>query len=422
MKSKMKFKTDGIRGIPNFDFNSSDLNLLGASLSIFNKNVVIATDTRISKDFMTSSITSGILSVGLNVYNAGILSTPALMYYSYKYNLTGVMVTASHNPFYDNGIKIFNSGYKLTVDEQKKIEEFENTERCMKFGRIFYTFKPYKIYLKHLNNYIIKSNKKIMIDASNGATYKIVGDVFNKISSDVHIISNKPNGYNINNKCGSVHINNLVKEMKEYNYDIGFSFDGDGDRVICVLDDGTILDGTMILYIIAKFLKNKGLLNNGVALSKQTNIGIIESLKKNNINTIITDIGDKYINEAIVNNKLSLGAETSGHVIIPSFFHGGDGILTALVLLKIMEVENVDFKEQIKDVKLWPVYNLNVNVNSLYEIKEEVFKKIEILKKKNKDAYILVRKSGTENKVRISVMSKDFMKAKILAYKIKKML
>jgi len=408
------FGTDGIRGVPNQLLNVEFLIKLGKSLNCLDsKEVVIATDTRISKDMITSAISAGAMSMGLNVKLAGVISTPALIYYSMKKQITGVMITASHNPYIDNGIKILNKGIKLNKEEEMKIEELidkpllEDSE----IGKLEYDNNLKKDYIDFVLNNVVKTNKRICIDCANGSTTYTALPIFKNVTDDLVIVGASPDGYNINEGVGSTHINFLRDTVINNKYDIGFSFDGDGDRVICVDNNGNVIDGDMIIYLIARYLKKNNKLNdNTVVLSIMSNLGLIKKLVDNGISVYETPVGDKHIYEALEEFNFSIGGENSGHIIIPNILHTGDGVLIAIMLIKILEETDTNMSDWFNDLEMYADRMINVSVtnkNAIYD-NEILYKRIDEIKKELKDdCKIIVRPSGTEEKIRISVMAKD---------------
>ncbi|MBE6137274.1 MAG: phosphoglucosamine mutase [Erysipelotrichaceae bacterium] len=408
------FGTDGIRGVPNQLLNVEFLIKLGKSLNCLDsKEVVIATDTRISKDMITSAISAGAMSMGLNVKLAGVISTPALIYYSMKKQITGVMITASHNPYIDNGIKILNKGIKLNKEEELKIEELidkpllEDSE----IGKLEYDNNLKKDYIDFVLNNVVKTNKRICIDCANGSTTYTALPIFKNVTDDLVIVGASPDGYNINEGVGSTHINFLRDTVINNKCDIGFSFDGDGDRVICVDNNGNVIDGDMIIYLIARYLKKNNKLNdNTVVLSIMSNLGLIKKLVDNGISVYETPVGDKHIYEALEEFNFSIGGENSGHIIIPNILHTGDGVLIAIMLIKILEETDTNMSDWFNDLEMYADRMINVSVtnkNAIYD-NEILYKRIDEIKKELKDdCKIIVRPSGTEEKIRISVMAKD---------------
>ncbi|MFI3252353.1 MAG: phosphoglucosamine mutase [bacterium] len=399
------FGTDGIRGRYN-DVITKELSFkLGRALCKMGfYEVVVATDTRESKDDLVSGLVNGILSFGGKVVYGGVIPTPGLIYYSKLKKITGVMITASHNPFHDNGLKIVNNGIKLCSDEELLIEKYlEEDTQCYFNETVNIDKVVYNTYYSFLEKYIIKSNYDITIDCANGATYQIASDIFDKCSKQLSIISNEPNGKNINNKCGVMHLSNLL----ETNPKIGFSFDGDGDRIMAV-ENNKIIDGDQIVYIIAMYLKMHGMLkNNTVVLTKMSNIGILKKLTYENIKYILTDVGDKNVSKVLHDNNYSVGGENSGHIIINDILPTGDGMLIALFLIKIMHETKKTLNELLEGVHMYFDKMVNIKVKDRNIINKcsivNMIKNIE----SNLDGKVIVRASGTEDVVRISVMAQS---------------
>lgn len=415
MTAKNKyFGTDGIRGIPNKDLDVSLLENLGKSLRILHNNtVVIATDTRYSKDLLAFSIISGCLSSGLKVIYAGVLSTPALIYYSYIHKVVGVMITASHNPYYYNGVKIINNGYKLNNKEEEQLEQelTENHDKAKETGTFLYQPEILQEYILFLSPYLQPCNLKVCIDCANGSDYKIAPFLFSKICHDLVLINHQPNGYNINESCGATHIENLQSSVLAYHCDIGFAYDGDGDRVICVDHNGNIIDGDLLIYILAVILKEQDCLKqNKVVMTVMSNLGIIHALKKQGIEVIEVPVGDKNVAAALKENQLSLGGEASGHIIVPKLFHSGDGLLMSLYLLRILKEQNKTIADYTKDIQLYTNRMINIKVSDKNSIlsNQRLFQRVEEIRRElNQDCKIIIRPSGTEDVVRLSVMAKS---------------
>ena len=408
------FGTDGIRGIPNVDLNFDLVSSLGKALSIFNvKDVYIASDTRESKDFLISCLSSGILSLGMNVHYLGIMSTSGLIYYSYVNKVIGVMITASHNPYYDNGIKIINKGFKLNKDEEEKIESLINNNdyKYLDVGSFYFEENKVNIYLDFLKKHIVKTNLSICLDCANGSTYKIAQEIFKDVSNKIIYIGINPNGKNINLDVGSTHLEKLKETVRKNKCDLGFAFDGDGDRLIAIDKNCQVIDGDLLVYIFATYLLENNLLNkNYVVLSKMANIGVINALKSKGIKVKEVDVGDKYIYQEIKNNDYVLGGEESGHIILNNLFHTGDGILAALYLIKILEEKKQSLLELIKDISIYPsiLYNLKVKDKNNILKNKNLDNYLKSLKEKYKDDIkIVIRPSGTEDKLRIFIMSKE---------------
>lgn len=408
------FGTDGIRGKPNQKLTVDFALALGKSLRLLDcKSVLIGTDTRISKDMLASAVTAGCLSVGLNVYDLGVISTPAILYLTEKHQMIGVMITASHNPYEDNGIKLMNKGAKITNVEEKKIEEslYEDVLYPKELGKYFWCPEKKEEYLQFLKCNISKTNLKIVIDCANGATSEIAPILFKEVTENLIVLSCTPNGFNINRDCGSTHLSSLRQTVLDNKYDIGFAFDGDGDRVLCVAKDGQIIDGDHIIYLLARYLKNKKLLcNDTIALTIMSDLGLIRDLESRGIHTIETPVGDKHILQAIEKYRLSVGGENSGHIIYKNLFSSGDGVLISLLILKIL----VETKTSIQDwfVNIPTYYSRLVNIktenrecilhNPLIDNKIKEFKM-----KLQGDCKIIIRASGTEEVIRVMGMAQN---------------
>jgi len=408
------FGTDGIRGVPNEKLTVDLVTKLGAALkALGNDNIVLATDTRISKDMLRCAIASGALSAGMNVEYIGVVPTPALIYYSYKHKLTGVMITASHNPYTDNGIKVLKNGVKLTPEDEEKVESL--IDNPVKYtgdiGKYADNLDAKCEYVDFIKSFTVKSNLKIALDCANGATYETAGLIFRGITSNLNIICNTPDGYNINNGCGSTHLEKLKSFVVENKCDLGFAFDGDGDRVLAINNDGSVIDGDMLIYILARYLKSINKLNdNKVVLSMMSNLGLIKSLNDYKVDVIETNVGDKYIVKALFDNNLSVGGENSGHIILPDLFHTGDGVLVASQIVKVLMETKTDINYWIKDVKMYADKMVNIKVKDKTKVlnNKYLFDRIEAIKNElSNDCKIIVRASGTEDLIRVSVMAKD---------------
>ncbi|MBR6071938.1 MAG: hypothetical protein IKP77_03785 [Acholeplasmatales bacterium] len=408
------FGTDGIRGVPNEKLTVDLVTKLGAALKeLGNKKVVLATDTRLSKDMLASAISCGALANGLDVLYIGVVPTPALIYYSYTHKMTGVMITASHNPYTDNGIKVLKCGKKLSEEDELKVENaIDNPKKHTgEIGKYTVDLNAKEEYVEFVKKDLVKTNLRIVLDCANGATFETAGMVFNDITTNLVITCNTPDGYNINNGCGSTHLELLKKNVIDNKADLGFAFDGDGDRVLAIDKNGNTIDGDMLIYILARYLKSKNKLNNGkIALSMMSNLGLIKSLNNFGIDVIETNVGDKYIVKALFDNNLSVGGENSGHIILPYIFHTGDGVLVAKEIVKILTETNTTFSDWLDDVKMYADKMVNIKVKDKSKVlgNKALFDRIDSIKKElNGDCKIIVRASGTEDLIRVSVMAKD---------------
>lgn len=405
------FGTDGIRGIANLELNIELVSKIGKALSLFNiKKVVIGQDTRISSPMISFCLTSSLLAMGINVYDEGVISTPCLSLISEKLNAIGVMITASHNPFYYNGIKIFINGKKLTKEQEKFIEENINKEYSYNNDIGKYEQSNFKEkYLKKLNKHINKYNLRIGIDCANGATYLLARDIFHKITNSIYLFNNLPNGYNINDLVGSTHIETLQSYVNKYKLDIGFSYDGDGDRLICVSKQGRVINGNNIIIILARYLFDYlGYPNRSVVLTKDSNLGIIKHLESLNIKVFLSDIGDSNVRALMDKENIVLGGEDSGHIITPYSIYG-DGILTSLILLNALHHMNKGLDDLIENIKLYPFLKYNIDKYNKEILKNELV--IDLIKEIKyifgNDGVILIRASGTEDLIRVYLCHKE---------------
>ncbi len=408
------FGTDGIRGVA-YDFLNEELAFkVGTSLSVLNiKNVVVGRDTRESGSMLAKAIIAGAKAVGLNTLYLGVVSTPMLSYISGKLGSVGVMITASHNPYQDNGIKVFKIGKKLYASEESALEDILNDIHKApilgEHGRSIASVDPFKLYYKLYHHMHIKTSLKIGLDLANGATYAIGKRIFQKITPYLEIIGDTPDGKNINLGVGSTHLEKLIDMVQSKKLDVGFAFDGDGDRLLAIDSNGSIIDGDKLIYIIANYLKDKNRLNdNTVVLTKMSNLGIIKALSRNGIQTIQTDVGDKYVLEALETNNYTLGGENSGHVINRYLLNTGDGVLNAVLLVKIMKETKKSLRELCGDVTLYPDKLVNLRDIDKSLIKEpSVIETVEKMKLAlGEEGLVLVRASGTEPLIRISVQAK----------------
>ena len=402
------FGTDGIRGVAHKELTVELAAKVGYALSVayVGKSFVIGMDTRESSYALASALGNSIKYSATEVKSAGVVSTPMLSYYAKTKNMIGIMITASHNPYYDNGIKVFNEGKKLSQEEELKIEKIiDETKNITVINK--------KLEKVNIENTYLKMIKKIpfagmfsecVFDCANGATSFIAPRVF--VSGEA--ISNSPDGKNINEKCGSTYIENISSKIKGTNK-FGFAFDGDGDRMIMVYK-GMVLDGDIQIYLMAKYLSDiNALSGSAVAITKMSNPGLIKALNKIGVSAVLTDVGDKHIISEMISSNLSLGGEASGHVITP-YLHTGDGIISALLMMHIYDY----YKEEkinnlIKDLVFYPMRTVNVYGVSKLLLKEpKVAEYIESVKNTlGDDSLLLVRPSGTEPVIRLTVSSKS---------------
>lgn len=407
------FGTDGIRGKAYETLTESLAIKVGKSLSLIDSElVIIGYDTRQSNHMLANGIALGALSVNKKVIDVGVIPTPGIAFNSIKKHCIGVMITASHNPYQDNGIKIFYDGLKLDNELQEKIEEYidqSNDGVDVSLELVKKDSSLVKRYEKFLLNTAYNTDLKIVLDTANGATYQVANNVFSKITNNLVVIANNPDGKNINEGVGSTHIENLVAAVKENNANIGFSFDGDGDRMLVVDELGNVHTGDEIIYVLAKNKKEKKtLVNNSVVLTIMSNLGIISSLKDNNINVVTTSVGDINVLEEMLRNNYVLGGENSGHLIQLEYLPTGDGILAAIGLLNVLIEENKPLSELTNNIKIYPDRLVNLKVKD-----KQIAKDVQVINLINKylneyeDIQLVVRASGTEDLLRVSCCYKD---------------
>jgi phosphoglucosamine mutase len=424
------FGTDGIRGLANqYPMNAEIAFHLGKAIGYYNrykknKNVLIAKDTRISGDMLGAALTAGLCSAGCNVLDAGIITTPAVGYLTKYYQaIMGVVISASHNPYYDNGIKLFQgNGFKLDNQKEQKIENILLQEKYKKnnitgknIGKVIKLKEANKIYIQHIINSIPpqfqKPEYKIIIDCANGSSSYIVAELFTIKNIDFKIINNSPNGININQKCGSTYIKNLQKEVFKEHADLGFAFDGDADRVLAVDEKGQLIDGDQIMFIYANaFIKEGRLGNNIIVTTHMSNLGFDETISALGGKVIRTDIGDKYVLQKMIDVKALLGGEQSGHIIFLLYGPNGDGLLTSFQFLHALSKSSERISIQASKMKKYYQKLLNYKIiDKNHFLQNEYFKEIEkeIENRLKNNGRTLIRFSGTENKIRVLLESKE---------------
>ena len=423
------FGTDGVRGIANEELTPELAYKIGRAgafvLSRGSKGpIVVGKDTRKSGDMLEAALISGIMSVGIDVISVGIVPTPAVAYLTRKYNaLSGVVISASHNPVVYNGIKFFNEdGYKLNDNIEEEIEEYILNPEAIKdrptgasIGKkieISDGGLAYISYLKETVN-VDFTGLKIAMDCGNGAVYDVAPKLLKELNAEVAVINNEPNGVNINVNCGSTNPEMVQKLVLETNADIGLSFDGDADRLIAVDERGNIVDGDHILAICGTSLKEKGKLNNSTVVGTvMTNMGLDVYLKGKNINVVKTKVGDRYVIEEMLSNDYVLGGEQSGHIIFLEHNTTGDGLLTAIQLISVMVETRKKMSELNELMNNFPQVLVNAKVknelkNTYMEdeiIRKEIQKIEEIF---HGEGRVVIRPSGTEPLVRVMIEAKD---------------
>ena len=413
------FGTDGVRGLygekltPKLAYRIG--RYLGQPEGEHRKRILLGRDTRASGDVLASALATGMMVSGADVYDAAVTTTPSISYLV-KENLFdyGVMISASHNPYYDNGIKVFAvSGEKIDAELEARIETYIDGPDDLpcasneEMGRFFYAqylVDSYKDFL-YTKGKALGTNLRIAVDCANGSASYIAPKLFNQLGIRTSFIHNDPDGVNINENCGSTNLASLKEKMQSRKYDLGIAFDGDADRVLLVDPNGNEIDGDAIIYLSALNMVKRGKLhNNKVALTVMSNLGVKNALKEAGIEIIETAVGDKYVHQALKEHHLSLGGEQSGHIIFSDDLNTGDGLLTALKVLKTMHFEKATINELIAGFKKLPQYLVNLDVkDKRIVMNDPEFNKYvrDVEQKLGSRGRVLVRASGTQEIVRV---------------------
>ena len=417
------FGTDGIRGIAGESLTADLSFKVGKALGKLltekkeHPKVIIGRDTRISCDMLEQALAAGLTSTGVNVMTVGTIPTPAIAYLTKTIETdSGIMISASHNPYQDNGIKIFGpDGFKLTDEQELHIEQLiDNSDKIKnasfdKIGKLYSGSELSQKYIQHIKQSISGdlSGIKIALDCANGATTGIAPFIFGDLEADIETIGCQPNGVNINDNVGSTKINTIAEFVKENNVDMGFAFDGDGDRVLAVDSKGNVVDGDKIMFILAKHFKDQGELKDNMVVSTvMSNIGFYKAIEENGLQSVKTAVGDRYVVEEMRNNSYSLGGEQSGHIILMNYATTGDGILTAVKLADIIKKSGKSLEELANEVSIYPQKLVNIKVvdkKTAMEDEEVLSECTKVEKELEGNGRILLRASGTENLIRVMV-------------------
>ena len=437
------FGTDGIRGEVGRSPITADILLkvgwaVGSVLKEQDENasVIIGKDTRVSGYLFESALEAGFLSAGVNVGMLGPMPSPAIAYLTQAFSATaGVVISASHNPYQDNGVKFFSSkGVKLSDETQKAIEKKismpMSSVGSASIGKARRYEQALGRYIEFCKSTFDKScdlsNLKIIIDCANGATYHIAEDVFSELGASVLMINNTPDGYNINRDCGATDTKHLQKEVLENNADLGIAFDGDGDRLIMVDHKGQKVDGDELVFIIANAWKESGdLKSNKVVGTKMTNLGIQLAFAEIGVSFIEADVGDRHVMDQLIEHKAVLGGEGSGHIICLNKSTSGDGIIAALQVLEVMSKTGKTLLELKSKMTKYPQVLINVKTDTKVNLQEEskLSQAINSVESKlSKTGRVLVRESGTEPLVRVMVESSNYDLAKESAEELAKII
>ncbi|MBF0102740.1 MAG: phosphoglucosamine mutase [Desulfobacterales bacterium] len=424
---KRLFGTDGIRGMVNeYPMTPELIQKLGKAIALFciqendNKDnhplhVVIGRDTRISGQMLESALISGLCSMGIHVYLAGIIPTPAIALLTrHQKACLGIVISASHNPYHDNGIKLFQSnGYKLSEDKEAVIEQFvfDNSEQKTKNdpGLVFTLDNAEQIYLEFLIQafYCQRKNFHVIMDCSNGAMFRVAPKLYQHLGFHSETLHVTPNGKNINLFCGSEYPEELAKKVVETHADVGFAFDGDGDRMIAIDEKGNIITGDQILSVCSWFAKKNGKLNNNTVVSTvMSNAGLTAFLTDLEINHVKSQIGDRHVLETMLSYGATIGGEDSGHMIFLDTHTTGDGLLSSLRLLDVLSESSEPLSSFTKKMSVFPQVLMNVEVTQKIELSSipEINQLIEDIKAKlGSKGRILLRYSGTQPLCRVMV-------------------
>ena len=424
------FGTDGFRGEANVTLTVEDAFKVGRFLGWYYGQkkpaevcrIVIGKDTRRSSYMFEYSLVAGLTASGADAYLLHVTTTPSVSYVVRTEGFScGIMISASHNPYYDNGIKVINEkGEKLEESVITEIEKYLDGEMGElpfatqdKIGRTVDFAAGRNRYIGYLISTATRSfkNKKVALDCANGSASAIAKNVFDALGAETHVISNEPNGLNINTGCGSTHMGQLVKFVKEVGADVGFAYDGDADRCLAVDENGNIVDGDGILYICGKYMKEQGLLkNNKVVTTVMSNFGLYKALDREGIEYEKTAVGDKYVYENMVTNGNCLGGEQSGHIIFSKHATTGDGILTSLKVMEVILEKKESLGKLVSELEIFPQVLKNVRVHDKTAAQDDEAVKAEVEKVAQSlgdSGRILLRQSGTEPVVRVMVEAAD---------------
>ncbi len=414
------FGTDGVRGKAGVTLTDEMVYRIGKFVGSYYKDarIVIGMDTRISSKGFEQDLCRGMVESGAKVYLLGYCSMPCLAYTTMNEKFScGVMISASHNPYTDNGIKIFaNDGFKIGDAIELEIEAYMDDPQgveTLNTGEVI----EYKEAIRTYQNWLLEryamdlNGLKVCVDLCNGSNCYTAKDVLDRLNGSFTYINDAPDGTNINNHCGSTHLEMLQDTVKAGDYDMGFAFDGDADRVLFTDEDGTVVDGDKIMYLLSKYLKDNGLLtNNHLVTTVMSNIGLYKALEKIELESDITPVGDKNVSDSMIRNHYAVGGEQSGHIIYAGDCYFGDGLKTALLVLKALKYYDVSLKEAAAEVQIYPQLLVNVTVKDKKIVLNDadICARIEnIGRELGNNGRILVRPSGTEPLIRVMVEAEN---------------
>ena len=438
------FGTDGIRRIANTELTPALVyRVAKAGAYVLSKHtdhaptILIGRDTRISGTLIESAMTAGFLSYGANVKLLGVLPTPAVAYLTRKYNAdASVVISASHNTFEFNGVKYFsNKGMKIDDSLEEEIEELMDSDQILELNaphdKIGVCEIRHDLKQEYVNFFcelfqekfdkFDKKNFKVVIDTANGATYEVAHEVFDKLGISYTIINDDPNGTNINENCGSTHLDMVRQYVLDNHMDLGVAYDGDGDRCLLIDELGNQIEGDICLAVMAKAMKEKNELAKGtVVATVMSNLGLKKYCQQNELNFKETKVGDRYVLEEMLKNGYNLGGEQSGHIIFLDYNPTGDGILTSLMMIATLLESKMTASQMCSIVRIYPQVLINAKVNSKkkedYEKNPEIKKAIEKLENEfSGNGRVLIRPSGTEPLVRVMIEGEDIQSIKTKA-------
>jgi len=431
------FGTDGVRGVANVDLTAElavDLAIAAAhvlgeigAFAGHRPKAIVGQDSRASGDFLEAAVVAGLTSAGVDVYRVGVLPTPAVAFLVKESGADlGVMISASHNPMPDNGIKFFAKGGDKLADQveaqiEARLGEPWDRPTGLNVGRIIFDEAAKERYITHLLStiYTKLTGLKVIVDCANGAASTVAPTVYERAGATVTAISATPTGWNINENCGSTHLDNLISEVKKADADVGIAHDGDADRCLLVAKNGEVIDGDYILNILATAYLADGKLNKkAVVGTVMSNLGFIKSMESLGVKFEKTAVGDRYVLEKMLENDYTLGGEQSGHVIMRQFSNTGDGLLTALQVMQVVAKSKKSLFELASTMKKYPQILINVKDVAKEKLESSVKIKDAILDSEKQLAgvgRVLLRASGTESLVRVMVEANDLELAQKIA-------
>ncbi len=440
------FGTDGARGVANSELTCELAMKIGRAAAMVltescahKPKVLIGMDTRASSHMLAAAIGAGLCSVGADVLIIDVVPTPAVAFLVKEYDYdAGVMISASHNPCEYNGIKIFQgNGYKLPDELENEIEEIILDETKVPpvvlggdVGKISFSSKAVDDYIFHLAMTADGDFKgmKIAIDCANGSASVTARALFTRLGAKCCIINETPNGTNINENCGSTHLEQLQKFVVENKCDIGFAFDGDADRLLVVDENGEVVDGDKIIAVCSKFMKeNNKLKNNTAVVTVMSNMGFFKFCEKNDINCVKTKVGDRYVLEEMVKNGFVIGGEQSGHIIFLDYATTGDGQMSAIQVLNVLKSTGKKISELASEMQVYPQVLINVRVSNFGKARLDKDEEVQLAIREASEELgdtgrVLVRVSGTEPLVRVMLEGEDYNQIKSLAESIAKVI